>query len=94
MDLGHATIKDSESLELARIRKADLKTKNHGSKDMIISLIRWVGWFIVICSIVFASQSLLVAKVYLFFGVSAGILIVATAEGLDLLQKIYINTKK
>jgi hypothetical protein len=94
MDLGQATIKDAESIETAQQRKAYSKSmKDRDSKDTIISVIRWVGWLIVICGAIFASQFLALAKVFLFAGVVAGILIVAAAEGLDLLQKIYLNTK-
>lgn len=94
MDLGHATIKDAEAVEKAQLRKAESKIKNKESKNIIISFIRWIGWLIFIGGFLIGGNARFLGDVYIISGAIGGILIVAAAEGLDLLQRIYINTKK
>jgi uncharacterized membrane protein len=93
MGVGDFKIKDQESLEQAQRRKSELVTKKSkvGSKNILISIIRWIGWIIFIIGIYFGVTANFIGDFYFFAGVIGGIIIVGFAEGLDLLQKIYLK---
>jgi hypothetical protein len=101
MELGEAKIKDEESLKIAQHKKEERSEKvlrENGSKNSIASLIKFVGWLMVIITLIsgvnFALQHNTLGYIYLFSGIVSGILLVGFSEVIILLQKIYINTRK
>jgi hypothetical protein len=92
MNLMDAEIKDAESIKKAQHRKA--LRDDAEPKKLIIWIIRLLGIFTIIGGITFGMKAVLFGDVYIFSGILGGIFLIGIAEGLDLLQKIYTNTRK
>lgn len=92
MKLGDAEIKNAVSVE--RAQKNQALRRDNGSKDMIIWIMRLIGVLAIICGFVFGVDAAILGRVYIAIGLFGGLITIGMAEGIDLLQRIYVNTKK
>lgn len=101
MDLGEAKVKDEELIIKAQQRKSESseKTKKENeSKNFIATIINFVGWAMVVITVIsgvnFTINHNTLGYIYLFSGIMSGVLLIGFSEIINLLQKIYINSRK
>jgi hypothetical protein len=97
--LGDAQIKDAEVIEKSqRRRETEAIIKKNESRSFVTPLLYFLGWTVVIISVIYgvnlSSINNNLGIIYIFSGVVIGFLVIGFSVGLDLLQKIYMNTRK
>ncbi|KEQ25592.1 hypothetical protein [Paenibacillus tyrfis] len=99
MNIEEAQVKEDERIKKREAAWAEEIAKENESRNFAGTLVNFIGWATVILSVIFGlwvsmEQNGTLGFVYIISGTVTGILLVGFSEVINLLQKIYNNSRK